>query len=99
MKSADSYTAGARARYNGKPFSSNPYKRPKEHTSWSLGWVKNMFATKGSHGKLGTYLYTFPFREEAKYEEYKKRLKKTGKVTIVYVNNRYAFEYKRDRKG
>ena len=48
---------------------------------------------------LNTYLYSFPLREEKKYNAAMKRLKKTGKVTVVFLNNRYGFEYKKSRRG
>ena len=44
---------------------------------------------------LNTYLYTFTLRERDKYRQYRSRLSKTGKVTEVFINNRYAFEYKK----
>lgn len=48
---------------------------------------------------LNTYLYTFSLRDKDKYHQYMSRLSKTGKVTVLFVNNKYAFEYKKHRRG
>ena len=43
---------------------------------------------------LRTYLYTFNLKDRVKFNQYRTRLKKTGKVTEVFVNNKLALEYK-----
>lgn len=47
---------------------------------------------------LNTYLYTFSLKEREKYHSYMDRLKKTGQVTVVFINNGYAFEHKKFRR-
>ena len=49
---------------------------------------------KKEHIGLRTYLYTFNLEDRAKFDQYKTRLKKTGKVTEVFLNNKYGLEHK-----
>lgn len=44
---------------------------------------------------LNTFLYTFVKKED--YEAYKERLATSGTITDVFVNNKFAFEYKKNR--
>ncbi len=46
---------------------------------------------------LNTYLYTFSLKEQNKFQQYMNRLKKTGKITVVFINNKYAFEYQKPK--
>jgi len=47
---------------------------------------------------LNTYLYTFGLRDRDKFEQKMKLMKKTGRVAEVFINNGYAFEYKKHRR-
>jgi len=40
------YRRGVAAREQHKPFSSNPYKAPKTHTNWALGWMDSPAISK-----------------------------------------------------
>lgn len=47
---------------------------------------------------LNTYLYMFSLKDREKYHQYMSRLKKTGRVTEFFINNKLGFEYRRNRR-
>lgn len=47
---------------------------------------------------LNRYLYTFNLNEYEQYQKALEREKKKGKITVLFINNKYGFESKRINK-
>ena len=47
---------------------------------------------------LNTHLYLFNLNEKGKFNKLKDKLKNTGKITEVFINNKLAFEHKKFTK-
>lgn len=43
---------------------------------------------------LNTWLYTFQLSHYHIFQQMKERLESRGTITLVYVNNKWAFEFK-----
>ena len=52
------YDKGFVAFAQGKPYSNNPYKRPKDHHAWSTGWVSAQGMSKDKFTRSRRLLQT-----------------------------------------